>query len=148
MLQVIFRVKLVLVGLCWMGEQLFSNPVFAVELKPADHSETMIPSALTNGKKEAESREDSSSLSSDQLVPDSTARPVTGLPSAYCVKQHLHSSSWDFYLMFSFWIHSFRPKGGSQECLWWKITDGVSAPWKRWVLVYQLIFCFMWVSFT
>ncbi|XP_043955326.1 sterile alpha motif domain containing 1a isoform X2 [Gambusia affinis] len=45
------------------------------ELKPADHSGTMIPSALTNGKKEAESREDSSSLSSDQLVPDSTARP-------------------------------------------------------------------------
>lgn len=79
-----------------MGEQLFSNPVFAVELKPADHSGTMIPSALTNGKKEAESREDSSSLSSDQLVPDSTARPVTCQPSAYYVKQHLHSSSWGF----------------------------------------------------
>ncbi|XP_014886508.1 atherin-like isoform X1 [Poecilia latipinna] len=46
-----------------------------VELKPADHSGTTIPSALTNGKKESESREDSSSLSSDQLVPDSAARP-------------------------------------------------------------------------
>ncbi|KAM4717233.1 sterile alpha motif domain containing 1a isoform 2-T2 [Anableps anableps] len=48
------------------------------ELKPAEHSRTITPSVLTNGKKEAESGVEDSSLSSDQLVPDSTARPEEG----------------------------------------------------------------------
>ncbi|KAM4534924.1 sterile alpha motif domain containing 1a [Fundulus diaphanus] len=46
-----------------------------VELKPAEHPGTTSPCASTNGKKEAEIRVEDSSLSPDQLVPDSVGRP-------------------------------------------------------------------------
>ncbi|KAK5612262.1 hypothetical protein CRENBAI_018779 [Crenichthys baileyi] len=46
-----------------------------VESKPEDHSGATSPCASTIGKKEAESRVEDSSLSPDQLVPDSIARP-------------------------------------------------------------------------
>ncbi|XP_038158486.1 sterile alpha motif domain containing 1a isoform X1 [Cyprinodon tularosa] len=46
-----------------------------VELNPVDLSETPSPCVSSNGKKDSESREEESSLSSDQLVPDSAAQP-------------------------------------------------------------------------
>ncbi|XP_036003810.1 sterile alpha motif domain containing 1a [Fundulus heteroclitus] len=45
------------------------------EPKPAEHPGTTSPCASTNGKKEAEIRVEDSSLSPDQLVPDSVGRP-------------------------------------------------------------------------